>query len=170
MRKTDWTEEDSKLLEKLTYERKTNKVISVIMGKSESYICNKKKELGMEMQGAQRWSNEDVDILVVELGEGNDYENIAKLLDRTVTAVYVKAKMLGLSPAIEWKENYICNYFINQLKEAKSIQEAKEKSKLRENTIIKMLRYCKDKKDIISTEEYRKLLLKMTASRKVVRM
>ena len=98
-----WTEEEYKLLEKLTMvDKKTPKEIAKILGRTEDAIIIKINRRGLQIQTNNKrfWTKEEETILS-DLWGTESFETIAKKLNRTVSSIKNKAASLGLGAAIE---------------------------------------------------------------------
>lgn len=165
----EWTEADTITLDRLMKQRCSNKMIAKMLGRSESYISLKKKELGYKIKPSKHWTKEEIRFLKCKLEEGEIIENITEDLHRPILGVKAKVKELGLNRvSISWEEKYLCNYFISLLKKSRSLSEAIDLCGLTRKTIFYRLKYCKDEKKIISQNEYDFLLNKLRRESKVV--
>ncbi len=102
-----WTEEEYKLLEKLTMiEKKTPKEIAEILGRTEDAIIIKINRRGLQIQTNDKrfWTKEE-ETLLSDLWGTESFETIAKKLNRTVSSIKNKAFLLGLGSAIESNYN-----------------------------------------------------------------
>lgn len=98
-----WTEEEYKLLEKLTMvDKKNPKEIAKILGRTEDAIIIKINRSGLQIQtNDKRFWTEEEEILLSDLWGSESFETIAKKLNRTVSSIKNKAFLLGLGSAIE---------------------------------------------------------------------
>lgn len=99
----NWTEEEYKLLEKLTMiDKKTPKEIAEILGRSEDAIIIKINRRGLKIQTNDKrfWTKEE-ETLLSDLWGTESFEIIAKKLNRTVSSIKNKAFLLGLGSAVE---------------------------------------------------------------------
>lgn len=101
--KKSWTEDEYKLLEKLTIiDKKTPKEIAEILGRTEDAIVIKINRRGLKIQTNDKrfWTKEE-EILLSDLWGTESFETIAQKLNRTVSSVKNKASLLGLGSAME---------------------------------------------------------------------
>lgn len=99
----NWTEEEYKLLEKLTMiDKKTPKEIAEILGRTEDAIIIKINRRGLQIQTNDKrfWTKEE-ETLLSDLWGAESFETIAKKLNRTVSSIKNKAFLLGLGSVIE---------------------------------------------------------------------
>ena len=99
----NWTEEEYKLLEKLTMvDKKTPKEIAKILGRTEDAIIIKINRRGLQIQTNDKrfWTKEE-ETLLSDLWGTESFETIAKKLNRTVSSIKNKAFLLGLGSVIE---------------------------------------------------------------------
>ncbi len=99
----NWTEEEYKLLEKLTMvDKKTPKEIAQILGRTEDAIIIKINRRGLQIQTNDKrfWTKEE-ETLLSDLWGTESFEKIAKKLNRTVSSIKNKAYLLGLGSVIE---------------------------------------------------------------------
>ena len=99
----NWTEEEYKLLEKLTMvDKKTPKEIAEILGRSEDAVIIKINRRGLQIQtNDKRFWTEEEETLLSDLWGTESFETIAKKLNRTISSIKNKASLLGLESAIE---------------------------------------------------------------------
>lgn len=99
----NWTEEEYKLLEKLTMiDKKTPKEIAEILGRSEDAIIIKINRRGLKIQtNDKRFLTKEEETLLSDLWGTESFETIAKKLNRTVSSIKNKAFLLGLGSAVE---------------------------------------------------------------------
>lgn len=103
----NWTEEEYRLLEKLTMiDKKTPKEIADILGRTEDAIIIKINRRGLQVQTNDKrfWTKEE-ETLLSDLWGTESFEIIAKKLNRTVSSIKNKAFLLGLGSAIESNYN-----------------------------------------------------------------
>ena len=103
----NWTEEEYKLLEKLTIiDKKTPKEIAEILGRTEDAIIIKINRRGLQIQTNDKrfWTKEE-ETLLSDLWGTESFETIAKKLNRTVASIKNKAFLLGLGSVIESNYN-----------------------------------------------------------------
>lgn len=99
----NWTEEEYKLLEKLTMiDKKTPKEIAEILGRTEDAVIIKISKRGLQIQTNDKrfWTKEE-ETLLSDLWGTESLETIAKKLNRTVSSIKNKAFLLGLGSVIE---------------------------------------------------------------------
>ncbi len=102
-----WTDEEYKLLEKLTMnDKKTPKEIAEILGRTEDAIILKISRRGLQIQTNDKrfWTKEE-ETLLSDLWGTESFETIAKKLNRTVSSIKNKAFLLGLGSVIESNYN-----------------------------------------------------------------
>ena len=102
-----WTDEEYKLLEKLTMnDKKTPKEIAEILGRTEDAIIIKINRRGLKIQTNDKrfWTTEE-ETLLSDLWGTESFETIAKKLNRTVSSIKNKASLLGLGSVIESNYN-----------------------------------------------------------------
>ena len=103
----NWTDEEYKLLEKLTMnDKKTPKEIAEILGRTEDAIIIKINRRGLQIQTNDKrfWTREE-ETLLSDLWGTESFETIAKKLNRTVSSIKNKAFLLGLGSVIESNYN-----------------------------------------------------------------
>lgn len=103
----NWTDEEYKLLEKLTMQdKKTPKEIAKILGRTEDAIIVKINRRGLQIQTNDKrfWTREE-ETLLSDLWGTESFETIAKKLNRTVSSIKNKAFLLGLGSVIESNYN-----------------------------------------------------------------
>lgn len=103
----NWTEEEYKLLEKLTMvDKKTPKEIADILGRTEDAVIIKINRRGLQIQTNDKrfWTKEE-ETLLSDLWGAESFETIAKKLNRTVSSIKNKAFLLGLGSVIESNYN-----------------------------------------------------------------
>lgn len=59
-------------------------------------VCNVAKEHGLELPKSNEWTKEEIEFLK-ELSKTHNYKDIAKIMNKTETAIYLKAKKLGIT-------------------------------------------------------------------------
>ena len=99
----NWTDEEYKLLEKLTIiDKKTPKEIAEILGRTEDAVIIKINRRGLQIQTNDKrfWTKEE-ETLLSDLWGTESLETIAKKLNRTISSIKNKAFLLGLGPVIE---------------------------------------------------------------------
>ncbi|WP_317312511.1 hypothetical protein [Clostridium thermobutyricum] len=165
----EWTEADTIALDRLMKQGCSNKMIAKMLGRSESYIYQKKRELGFERLNSNKWTHKDEEELRKLYYAGYTDEEIGDKLNRAVSTIYSHRIELGYNDLknIDWDEKYIQQYMIKQLKSAKSMDDAINKTGLSYQTIQHKLRdYFVGK--IVSKELYEELKTKF--GRRVVRI
>jgi len=101
-----WTEADSKLIEELFNEGKSDRTIAQIMGRATVTIAAHRKQLGLSRTkeqsdtlraaaaGAISWTEQDLETLRNELKAGRTYREIGVTLGRSYRGVLQKAEAL----------------------------------------------------------------------------
>ena len=112
-----WTEEEYKLLEKLTMiDKKTPKEIAEILDRTEDAVILKINRRGLQIQtNDKRFWKKDEEVLLEDLWGNESIEIIAKKLNRTPSSIKNKAFQLGLGSTIENNYNGLTIKEISEL-------------------------------------------------------
>ncbi len=154
----EWTEADTITLDRLIKQDCSNKMIAKILGRSESYISQKKKKFGFPITKPKRWTDEEIDQLRRLYFKGFSDEEIAEKLNRSVDTIRVHRTENGINELkdLDWDKKFIQDYFINQLLSCKSIDEAVSKTGVKDYIIKKRINEY-FKKNILSKEVFNKV-------------
>lgn len=115
--KKSWTEDEYKLLEKLTMiDKKSPKEIAEILGRTEDAIIIKINRRGLQIQTNDKryWTDEE-ETLLSDLWGQEPVELIAKKLNRTVSSIKNKVFLLGLGSAVNNNYNGLTIKEISEL-------------------------------------------------------